>query len=383
MRPEPVKVLHVIDSGGMYGAEAMLLALTAEQKQMGLTPAILSIGTIGEAEKPIETEARARGISIQPLRMRKGLNLVGAFEIVRAARAGNFDILHSHGYKGNILLGLLPRRIRRLPVVATLHGWTGRPGWSRMAIYQWVDQYVLSRLDGIVVVNSAMLQIPSLRPGRIANLHVIDNGICIDRGGSPATTIDPGIAAFCKEGFIVGAVGRLAAEKGFDVLVEALVFLCGKYPDIRAVILGEGPDRALLEQQIKEAGLDGRIRLPGYCRNAADYMSCFDVVALSSRTEGLPMTLLEAMAAGVPVVATGVGGVSDVLGGGEYGAVVEPNSTTALENALERVHQAPELAMDKATRAEQRVRDKYSSLAMAVAYSRVYDSLPRAPGHAT
>ena len=117
-------ILHIIDSGGMYGAEVMLLNLVEEQIRQGLSPVIASIGGVQSGEKPLELEAHKRGFPLKIFRMRPGPNLIGAMEILKYAKSTRCDLLHSHGYKGNILFGFLPKKIRRLPLVATLHGWT-------------------------------------------------------------------------------------------------------------------------------------------------------------------------------------------------------------------------------------------------------------------
>ena len=129
-----MKVLHVIDSGGLYGAEVMLLNLMSEQVAMGLEPILASIGDPGITEKPLETEAIRRGLPVKVFRMRPGPNVWGALKILRFARSELVGLLHSHGYKGNILFGLMPRMLRRIPMVATVHGWTWTGGISRMGL---------------------------------------------------------------------------------------------------------------------------------------------------------------------------------------------------------------------------------------------------------
>src|SRR3989337_2476449 len=118
-----MKVLHIIDSGGLYGAEVMLLNLVQEQLRLGLDPVICSIGEKRFFEKPLESEGLKRGFKIKKFRMRAGPNLLGAYKILRFAHIGKFDLMHTHGYKGNILFGLLLRGLRKIPLVSTLHGW--------------------------------------------------------------------------------------------------------------------------------------------------------------------------------------------------------------------------------------------------------------------
>jgi aspartate carbamoyltransferase len=151
-----IRILHVIDSSGIYGAETVLLNLASEQVARGDGPLLLSIGGPDVSEKAIETQARRLGIRCLPLRMRDGLNLAAGREILRVADDCRVDIIHSHGYKGNILLGLQRRGTRGIPVITTLHGWTATSTWSKLGLYRALDQRMLSRLDGVVLVNDAM-----------------------------------------------------------------------------------------------------------------------------------------------------------------------------------------------------------------------------------
>jgi len=148
-----LKILHIIDSGGLYGAEIMLLHLIDEQKKLGLKPVLLSIGRKGIAEKPIEIEASKREIEVHKFRMRSGPNIVWAIKILLFAQKNAFDLMHSHGYKGNILFGFMPKPVRKLPLISTLHGWTSTTGFSKMRVYLWLDSLSLRFIDAVVLVN--------------------------------------------------------------------------------------------------------------------------------------------------------------------------------------------------------------------------------------
>jgi glycosyltransferase involved in cell wall biosynthesis len=125
---------------------------------------------------------------------------------------------------------------------------------------------------------------------------------------------------------IVGAAGRLSPEKGFDVLVEAAAEVVKKRSDVGFVLFGDGPSRQALNDQIRRLGIGGRFRLFGFCNELDLYMPQLDMFVQSSYTEGLPNVLLEALAAQVLVVATDVGGTSEVLDGGNYGTLVTPGN---------------------------------------------------------
>jgi len=364
-----MKILHIIDSGGLYGAEIVLLNLVAEQVKQGMKPIIASIGDPCCGEKPLEVEARRRGLRVEAFRMRPGPNIAGAFELLRFARREEVDILHSHGYKGNILFGLMPKFFRRIPLVSTLHGWTWTGGWDRMRLYEWLDRLSLRFIDRVVVVNGAMREKVKLK-----RLHVVNNGIPADATDAKNATdpIDPAIAAFCNGGFTIGAIGRLSPEKGFNILLEALREVADSKPEVRLVILGEGDERGTLEAQIKRLGLEGRVMMPGYLPDARYYLPLFRVFALSSLTEGLPIVILEAMQSGVPILATKVGGIPEVLNNGEAGILREPGSCKTLTEGIMECIDSPETAGQRVEVARQRLTEHYSSQVMAEKYQEIY-----------
>lgn len=366
-----MRVLHIIDSCGMYGAEIMLLNLMSEQVKMGLEPILASIGEPAIREKMLETEAANLGLRVRAFRILPGPNFAGALTILRYARQEGVDLLHSHGYKGNIFFGLLPKLVRGLPLVSTVHGWTWTGGISRMMLYERLDALALSGADRIVLVSEQMLHHPRLRSTPLHKLVVVENGIAEndDRDG---LGLDERIIDFCGQGITIGAIGRLSREKGLTALLETVASLAAQGRDIRLVVLGEGGGRNDLESMTGTLGIEGRVLLPGYVREAKRYLAFFSIFAMPSLTEGLPIVLLEAMQAGVPIVATRVGGIPGVLNGGECGYLIEPDSCTALERGILDVMDNPREAAKRVHKARQRVIDTYSSRIMAEKYGQVY-----------
>ncbi len=377
IRPEPKKslrVLHVIDSGGLYGAEMMLLNLASEQNRLGIEPTIASIGEKGIAEKPLEMEARKRGVKVVTFRMTPGPNPWGAWAILRFARRECFDLIHSHGYKGNILLGFIPRFIRKIPLVSTLHGWTSGGGLSKMRLYEWLDARSLKRIERVVVVNRQMLAHPGLKASRLSNPLVVDNGIApFSRTWS--INSDDIISEFCREGVVIGSVGRLSREKGYQFLIEAFSQFHRQVPEAKLVIIGEGYERKALGDLIHCKGLETRVLLPGYIPNAWRYLPLFRMFVISSLTEGLPITLLEAMQTGLPIVSTRVGGIPDVLQDGAAGVLVDPGDSTALFKEMLNLQQSPEMSIRLGQSAREISMSRYSAQRMALEYRDIYDSV--------
>jgi glycosyltransferase involved in cell wall biosynthesis len=326
----------------------------------------------------LEQEAIRRGFAVVKFRMAPGPNLAGALAVLRHARRCGFELLHSHGYKGNILFGFMPQCVRRLPMVSTLHGWTSTEGFSKMRAYEWLDACSLRHIDAVVLVNQAMRRHPRLRNLNGARFSVVNNGIPLaeeSAGGVAPPPLDRAegrVVDFCAKGFTVGGIGRLSAEKGFGRLVEALGLLTSQGRDVRLVVIGEGELRGGLEGQVRSLGLSGRVMLPGYLKDARRLLNHFKVFVIPSFTEGLPITLLEAMQAGTPVVASAVGGIPEALGNGRDGILVTPGHPGEIAAGIARCMSDPAFARGAASRAQDRVRSEYDSRGMAEAYLRIY-----------
>ena len=370
-----MRILHVIDSGGLYGAEIMLLQLMAEQVRLGHEPVLASIGSPASGEKAIEVEARRQGLKVIPFRMKNGPNWVGAFKLLCFARREGVELIHSHGYKGNILFGLMPRALRRLPLVATLHGYTSNGRLGRMLVYEWLDRLSLRRLERVVLVNPLMAQLPALR--RLPNTAVIANGI--NPAVAAGVELDTSILAFLHRAPTVVAVGRLSPEKGFDLLLRSVAVLRAEGRPLQVLLLGDGGLRDSLLTLGKELALEDSLLLPGYVRNVSAYLPHCSLLAMPSLTEGLPMALLEAMTAGVPVAASSVGGIPAALADGRAGLLVAPGNVEQLSQAIRLVLDQPLVAAQRALVAADRVRQHYSSRTMTQKYLVLYQQLMPRP----
>jgi glycosyltransferase involved in cell wall biosynthesis len=389
-----MKILHIIDSGGLYGAEMVVLNLVAEQIRQGLEPIIASIGEKGVKEKPLEAEAIRRGFRVEKFRMRPGPNYIGALNVLGFAHREGVNILHSHGYKGNILFGLIPKRIRKIPMVSTMHGWTSTSNsFSKMRLYEWLDRKSLKHIDSVILVSNAMKSDFRLRNFDPIKVRVIHNGIPIPENQlndltnqpfnhspiqstqSTQQTLDQSIIDFCSKGFTIGSIGRLSKEKGYRYLIESLAILIKRTINARLIIIGEGSERNYLEGLVVQFELADRVLIPGYRENAKQYIPFFSVFVISSLTEGLPITLLEAAKAMAPIVATEVGGISDVLKSGEAGLLIEPCNAKAIVQAIELLYYNEKLSDKLTAAAYNRVTKLYSSKKMAMEYSNVYNVL--------
>ncbi len=374
-----MKILHIIDSGGLYGAEVMLLNLMAGQQNAGLHPLLCSIGTASQGEKEIEKQARSQGMEVITIRFRAGLNPLGIYRLLRTAHTRNIDIIHTHGYKGNILAGIVPRVFRKIPMVSTLHGWTNTRTLSKLALYEWLDKRMLRYREAVVAVNKLMLLNPAVVAAKIDpdKLYIVNNGIARDPINRKMTEL-PGylpIKEFSGDSFVIGAIGRLSQEKGYEFLLRAIASLHREGRNIRLVLAGEGPLKKDLQQLATSLGIDKHVMFTGYLANASDYLNCFRILVISSLSEGLPITLLEAMRAGVPVISTRVGGIPDVIEDGNSGILVQPTDADGLSSAIKQLADDPLVCESLANNASIRFRERFTSERMTMSYLDIYKKI--------
>lgn len=371
-----MKVLHLIDSGGLYGAEKMLLSLVEEQQAQGMDSMILSAGEHGIEPKAIEEEAHRLSVPLKVWRMKPGLNLLEALRIAGWAREKGFDVLHSHGYKFNILMALLPRRVRQLPLMTTLHGYVNGRKYSAIWLYEMLDRLALRSMAKVVLVNPHMKRLHAVNRLPESRIAVIPNGINMrPQTNVQAKTRDDIVSFSGRFDLSLVSIGRLSPEKNFKLAIDALSRLKRAGFSVGLCIMGQGALRADLLEQAKKQSVADHLFMADYVAGAETYISCFDALVMPSLTEGLPITLLEAMKSRVPVIASAVGGIPDALADGKAGLLVPPNDLTALTNALEALVTDQATASDRVEYAYQRVLSEFSSGRMAARYETIYNSI--------
>lgn len=291
-------------------------------------------------------------------------------EICRSQRVA---IWHGHDYKSN-LLGILVRRQWPMKLVTTVHGWV-KHTW-RTPLYYAVDRLSLRWYDRVICV-SQDLHTASLRSGaRPERCVLIENAIDINQfQRRHTTTAAKQRLGFDPQRLLVGAVGRLSPEKGFDVLINAIAQLATAGLSVDLAIVGDGDEQTRLEALIVSLGLSDQVRLLGYRADTLDLYQAFDVFALSSYREGLPNVVLEAMALETPVVATAVAGVPALISDGDDGLLVPSGDASALAAALRRVLSDETLSRRLATAARATIEQRFSFERRMQKVARVYDEV--------
>jgi len=364
------RIVHLRSGHGLYGAERSLLALAGATRPP-FEPVVASLVRPGRQDT-LGDAARELGLETARVVAPGRLSLRAIGPLVRLARGG---LLHAHDYK-SLVLALAAGALARAPVVATFHGDTAHSGTVRL--YEALARGS-ARWASAVAATSAVLgdEIRAAAPG--VQVHVIANGIAVGRLASEVERAEARRVLAVPAGVpVVAYVGRLSPEKAPEVLLRA-----ARNSGAFVLFAGDGPLRAELEAE----AVGAPVRFLGFVRDVRQVLAAADVLALPSRTEGLPMAVLEAMAAGLPVVASAVGSLPEVLGDGA-GWLVPAGDVAALREALGGARDQA-LRGSVARTARARVEARYGAAAMARSYrerlyqpaleSRVRLPLSRAP----
>jgi glycosyltransferase involved in cell wall biosynthesis len=278
--------------------------------------------------------------------------------MLRICRERKVSIWHGHDYKSDAL-GLLLRRFHPMKLVSTVHGWGVKS--KKTPLYHAVDRFSLKSYDRVICVSDKLLSECLAAGVPVGNCCEIDNAIDLSRYESLPAKRD----ARLQFGIdpvrpVVVAVGRLSKEKAFDILIQAFADLLATGLEATLLIAGDGPERAALQDQITTLDCESSIRLTGHVSDSRDVYAAADVFALSSTSEGLPNLLLEAMACGVPVVATIVGAVPNVITDESSGLLCAVGDAEPLTFALNRLLSNQDLREQLSAAARNTIEQRYS-----------------------
>ncbi|HRN51904.1 MAG TPA: glycosyltransferase [Gemmatimonadaceae bacterium] len=301
----PIHAIHVIEPASFGGAESVVMALSEGAASHGLRISVAAI--VQDAAAPLAfPRLREAGITVIEIRQGRRHYLSEVRALASLFRELRPDIVHTHVYHAD-LVGTLAARVVGIPSVATVHGWVG--GDWRNRLYERVDLLVLRLAHCVLCVSE-----PAALRVRAAGLKE-DRVRVVPNGWSGTQFVPRAVArerlGLTPDDVAVGWIGRLSEEKGPDLLLDAMLpwVSTGR----RLVIVGDGAMRDALNSRIDAAGVEQHVTLAGAHPDAGRLMPAFDAVVLSSRTEGVPMVMLDAMAARVPIVAFAVGGIPSVL----------------------------------------------------------------------
>jgi glycosyltransferase involved in cell wall biosynthesis len=337
----------------------------------GLLPALtrrLDVVVAAHGDGPLRDAALATGARYVPLRhVRRNLHpardLLGLLELAALIRRERPDILHANSSKAG-LLGRIAAAALGVPVrIFTAHGWAFKAYSGPVsALYRWADRLMAPLTTTTVCVSERERSAGvAARTCRAHDTVVIPSAV--DAGAVPQ-------ARLAGSPPRVIMVGRLAAPKDAVTLVRALAGV--RRSPFTATIVGDGPDRPAVEAEIRNAGLEGVVELTGERHDVPRLLAEADVFVLSTRSEGAPLSVLEAMAAGLPVVASAAGGVPEIVADRATGLLVPPGDAAGLAAALEQVLADASLRRRLGAAGRERVRERFDLADLRRAHLELY-----------
>ena len=362
------------------GPERQMLGLARAMPQEYRT-VYLCMMEAGKARPFVEQVSRA-GFPTLCLEHNYPHLLRATYEVIDALKRQHVSVLFTHGYKTD-LIGLIAAKIARIPVVMVSRGWTGAT--ARVRLYEKLDRRLLRFANRVVCVSEGQAQKVHAAGIKAERLLVIPNSIDTSR----FARMDPQAMGILQDlfpnppAYIVMAVGRLSPEKGFAKLVEAADIVRRHRTDVGFALIGDGPQRIALENQVQALGLEGRFVLCGFRDDVDRLLPHAACLVQSSYTEGMPNVVLEAMAASVPVVATAVGGTTELVVSGSTGILTPAGDAQALANGVLDILGSEPQRVAMGIHARRRVQEHFTFTAQAASYVRMLQTLvaPESPSN--
>ena len=362
----PVRIAFCITDLDRGGAELAFVQLVTRLDRSRWEPAVFCLSKRGA----LADEFDAAGIPVACLGARNWTNLGALFRLIRELRWFRPAILQTFLFHAN-LAGRIAGRLAGIRTIVS----GIRVAEKRSRSPLWLDRWTNRLVTTNVCVSQAVADFSIAQAGLPARkIAVISNGVEVVRysNARPAELSEFGIPAGSQ---VLLTIGRLDRQKGLHDLVEAAALVIPKFPQLHFLLVGEGPQRKAIERSIREKGLARCVHLAGWRPDIPELLAAGDALVLSSLWEGMPNVVLEAMAAGLPVVATLVEGTAEAVREGETGLLVPPQSPPALAAALETLLADPARAAAMGQAGRERVAVEFSWEKMLARYEELYQSL--------
>lgn len=354
----PVNVLVLTSSKTVSGPIKGVLQLVENVDPEKYKLLLYTFRYDGEEDTLFMTSMRDKNIPLFLINQNKNNYFKSISLLCDEIRNKKIDIIQTHGFHPTAM-GFFVKLITKVKFICFMHGATYEN--MKVRLYNLIDNILQLGADKTVLVSHLQRKLVygGSSKSRVCVLH---NAVNLD---SPMPVSDCNVSCRKLLGIsdndsVVVTVGRFSPEKGMDVLIKAFALLCKDRSDIHLVVVGDGQERASIEKMIAELGLQMLVHLVGYTQTPGDYVRGADLLVLPSRSEGIPNAVLEAMAFGIPVVATSVGGVPEVIVDGRDGLLVPPDDPIKLAESIAVVLSDFELAARLAAAGRVRMQEAFS-----------------------
>lgn len=371
---ERIRVLEVLASGAVGGGSTHLRSLA-----LGLDPERVDLVIATSDDGPLAGELEAAGLRVERVPMTRTVNPGAILHLAALLRRHDRQLIHYHGTRAG-LAAAPAAALAGVPGLYTVHGWSFHSRGSRLleGSARTIEQGI-ARLSRRVVCVSHADRHAGLRAGVLTAeaSAVIPNGIDPLRF-APRPDLRARMRRELGVGHdeaLFGLFGRLTRQKDQKTFLLAARRVLDRYAHARFVLVGDGEDRPMLEALCRELGLGDRVVFTGFRADVPELLNALDVFVLPSLWEGLPIALLEAMAVGVPVIASAVDGSAEVVQPGTTGLLIPPQDVPLLVEAMERLLETPPMARRLARAGLERVRRLYTLEAMVRSTERLYSEL--------
>ena len=357
------RILHIIAASEVGGAESVVRSLARAQQTAGARVSVVPILPGSSTAADFLRELGEAHVGVHPVQISNRGYLSERRRFAALIDELSPDVVHSHGYRADVVDALSARH--RAAIVSTVHGFTGG---MRNRVYQWLQCRAYRQFDAVVAVSEPLGRHLATRIGRTP-LHVLPNAYESSSFALPRARARSALG-IPPDAFCVGWVGRISPEKGPDVLVD-MVSELKTLDSLHVAMIGDGPLGNAMKAYARQLRVQHAIRWCGRLPNADQFFSAFDVLVVSSRTEGTPMVVLEAMASNVPIVATRVGGIPNMLSQ-DTAVLVPPESPVELAEAVRAVFMDPGAAQRRTDAARQRLDTAYRVDSWVSRYDKIY-----------
>lgn len=372
MRESKPRVMIILDTIRLGGPGKGILQFLRSSQD--LTFGLYCFRYSSKRNNEFVSEARRLNIDIHFFEQKFSFDPSPILAASRDITAKKFNVIQTHGYKADVI-GFIIKMVKRLHWIAFAHGFTAEN--FKVKSYNLLDKVLLRKADVIIAVSESVKDILVGKNKGTKKIRVIHNAVdpadYVDGNSTENIRRKCGLASDLP---LIGVIGRLSREKGQMYFLKAVKMCLKHHIGFQAVLIGEGHDRTLLNEYIKKNDLGGNVKLAGYQKDIVSWYKTLDLLVLPSLSEGLPNVVLEAMLFNVPVIATDVGGVSNIING-ENGILISPKRPDILSARMIELISDPDRRQRIINKAKADLYPKFSPSKRAKDIESVYNEVLR------